>query len=129
MSIQRHSKKREAILDCVRNTDSHPTAEWVYTQLKPQFPDLSLGTVYRNLAAFKEDGTIASLGVIGGMERFDRELAPHAHFRCQKCGRIIDVEHFHLPEELTAAVDCGRVLESAVMFTGICKECADKSAN
>ncbi len=129
MSTQRHSKKRDAILDCLRNTASHPTAEWVYTQLKPQFPDLSLGTVYRNLAAFKEDGTIASLGVIDGMERFDRERAPHAHFICRRCRKIFDVENFRIPENLTAAVDCGEVLESTVTFTGICKECAAKSAN
>ena len=127
--MQRHSKKRDAILACVQNTDSHPTAEWVYAQLKPQFPDLSLGTVYRNLAAFKEDGTIASLGVIGGMERFDRECAPHAHFVCRTCAKIIDVEGFLIPESLLADMDCGEVLESTVMFSGICKECAGKSAN
>ncbi|MCR4724942.1 MAG: transcriptional repressor [Clostridia bacterium] len=129
MSTQRHSKKRDAILECVRNTDSHPTAEWVYTQLKPQFPDLSLGTVYRNLAAFKEEGVITSLGVIDGMERFERERAPHAHFLCRECRKILDVENFRIPESLTAAVDCGEVLESTVMFTGICKECAAKSAS
>ena len=51
MAIQKKSRKRDAILACVCSTDTHPTAEWVYTQLKPDIPDLSLGTVYRNLAA------------------------------------------------------------------------------
>ena len=62
---RKHSRKRDAILDCMRNTTCHPTAEWVYQQLKPIYPDLSLGTVYRNLAMFKESGTIQSIGVVG----------------------------------------------------------------
>ena len=52
-TAKKFSRKREAILTCLHGTTCHPTAEWVYQQLKPQFPDLSLGTVYRNLAAFK----------------------------------------------------------------------------
>ena len=49
-TVRKHSHKRDAILECLRCTTSHPTAEWVYTQLKPTIPDLSLATVYRNLA-------------------------------------------------------------------------------
>ena len=52
----RHSKKREAILAALRGTTRHPSAEWLYRQLKPQHPDLSLGTVYRNLSFFLERG-------------------------------------------------------------------------
>ena len=58
---RKHSRKRDAILECLRCTTSHPTAEWVYTQLKPTIPDLSLATVYRNLAMFKDEGTIDSV--------------------------------------------------------------------
>ena len=73
MSIARkHSRKRDAILECLRCTTSHPTAEWVYTQLKPTIPDLSLATVYRNLAMFKDEGTIDSVGVYNGLEPFPR---------------------------------------------------------
>ena len=79
MSIARkHSRKRDAILECLRCTTSHPTAEWVYTQLKPTIPDLSLATVYRNLAMFKDEGTIDSVGVYNGLERFDFRTDPHA---------------------------------------------------
>ena len=77
MSIARkHSRKRDAILECLRCTTSHPTAEWVYTQLKPTIPDLSLATVYRNLAMFKDEGTIDSVGVYNGLERFDFRTDP-----------------------------------------------------
>ena len=83
---QNYSRKREAILDTLRSTKTHPTAEWVYLQLKSQYPDLSLGTVYRNLSQFKEDGTIVSLGVVNGQEHFDGDISPHSHFICSHCG-------------------------------------------
>ena len=73
-TIRKHSKKRDAILNCLRETDAHPSAEWVYSRLKPQIPDLSLGTVYRNLALFKETGEAISLGTVMGLERFDPEV-------------------------------------------------------
>ena len=63
---QNYSHKREAILNIMRGTKSHPTAEWVYQQLKPQYPDLSLGTVYRNISRFKEEGQLITVGVVGG---------------------------------------------------------------
>ena len=53
--VRKRSKKRDAILACIRETDTHPSAEWIYTRLKPQIPDLSLGTVYRNLSMFREE--------------------------------------------------------------------------
>ena len=73
----KHFKKREAILNCLRSTNTHPTAEWVYAQLKTEYPDISLGTVYRNLALFKEQGLVISVGTVGGVERFDADTEPH----------------------------------------------------
>lgn len=66
---QNYSRKREAILSAICSTDIHPTADWIYQKLKPIYPDLSLGTVYRNIARFKEDGLIISVGVVEGQER------------------------------------------------------------
>ena len=60
--LRKHSRKRDAILACLRSTTCHPTAEWVYQQLKPAIPDLSLGTVYRNLSMFKDEGLVISVG-------------------------------------------------------------------
>ena len=87
-TVRKHSHKRDAILECLRCTTSHPTAEWVYTQLKPTIPGLSLATVYRNLAMFKAEGTIDSVGVYDGLERFDFRTDPHAHFICRVCGAV-----------------------------------------
>ena len=70
-TIRKRSRKRDAILACVRATTCHPSAEWVYQRLKPTIPDLSLGTVYRNLSMFKDEGLVISVGTVGGLERFD----------------------------------------------------------
>ena len=66
----RYSRKREAILNAIQSTDCHPSAEWVYQTLKPTHPDLSLGTVYRNLVLFQQQGLIQSIGVVKGAVRW-----------------------------------------------------------
>ena len=119
-------KKRDAILDCVCGTTTHPSAEWVFAKLKPEISDLSLGTVYRNLALFKEQGLITSLGTVRGIERFDGNTAPHVHFICDSCGQVEDLMELSLPQELTnaAAASCGGQIQSSqLIFTGKCQKC------
>ena len=128
MIVRKHSKKRDAILECVRSTKEHPTADWVYSQLKPSIPDLSLGTVYRNLASFKREGVISSVGVVDGMERFDFNTASHAHFICTHCNAIIDIDGITVPEQLSGQVLCGSVRECSLTFTGICNQCVNADA-
>ena len=127
MPARKRSRKRDAIYECVCATKSHPTAEWVYGQLKPTIPDLSLGTVYRNLAMFRQEGKIVSVGTVDGMERFDANTVPHAHFVCTHCNAVIDVD-VPLPEELIAAVDCGSVHHCELTFFGVCKSCVPSDA-
>lgn len=122
----KHFRKRDAILTCLRQTTVHPCAEWVYTRLKPEIPDLSLGTVYRNLALFKEQGLIMSLGTVNGVERFDGNTAPHVHYICTGCGRVLDLEGISVPESIrVAAARCagGSVSGCQLTFTGICENC------
>lgn len=125
--VRKHSKKRDAILDCIRQTTCHPTAEWVYRQLKPSFPDLSLGTVYRNISMFKEENVIQSIGVVNGLERFDYNTEPHTHFICTKCGEVLDLHHVALPQSvLDEAAAGGSVTGYQLQFTGICPQCSGK---
>ena len=120
---RKYSRKREAILECIRSTNTHPTADWVYAQLKPRLPDLSLGTVYRNLAAFKQDGTIVSVGVVNGQERYDGCVEPHVHFICQSCGAVVDVDLAYparaLERQVAEAIG-GTVTGHSLCFHGIC---------
>ena len=78
MPIRKNSKKRQVILEALAATTAHPTAQELYQQLKPDYPDLSLGTVYRNLSLFAEEGDAMSVGVFRGQERFDARTEPHA---------------------------------------------------
>ena len=122
----KHFRKRDAILACLRQTTVHPSAEWVYAQLKPEIPDLSLGTVYRNLALFKEQGLITSLGTVKGVERFDGNTAPHVHYVCTGCGKVLDLEGMSVPESLSAAAArCAgcQVSGCQLTFTGTCENC------
>lgn len=123
---RKYSRKREAILQAIRSTDSHPCAEWVYATLKPKYPDLSLGTVYRNIAQFKEEGAIISVGVVDGQDRLDGRTQPHSHFICQKCGKVFDLDVLRRDAELDARIardyDC-EVAYHNLVFHGRCKNC------
>ena len=98
MPARKNSKKRQVILEALAATTAHPTAQELYQQLKPDYPDLSLGTVYRNLSLFSEQGDVMSVGVFRGQERFDARTEPHAHLHCVQCGRVIDVPLPGAPE-------------------------------
>ena len=86
MGETKQFRKRNAILSCLRCTDQHPSAETLHQMLQQEHPDISLATVYRNLAFFKSQGMIASLGAVNGVERFEANVQPHVHFICGCCG-------------------------------------------
>ena len=124
--IQRYSKKRQAIIDCLMSTTTHPTADWIYNQLQSQYPDLSLGTVYRNLTQLKDAGVIQSIGVVGGHERFDYNTQPHTHLVCEKCHSVLDVEGVDLPESIFSAAEAAtgcKVTGASLRLSGICTDC------
>ena len=119
-------RKRDAILAYLRSTDQHPSAETVYANLKTQIPDLSLGTVYRNISLFKQQGLIVSLGTVGGVERYDGNIDPHVHFVCTECGTVSDLHALHVPEELNAAAarEAGALVDHChLTFHGRCHDC------
>lgn len=142
---RKHSRKRDAILEVLRSTSAHPCAQWVYDRLKPGIPDLSLGTVYRNLNLFRQEGLAASLGVVNGEERFDGIAEPHPHFVCSRCGAVIDLppderdvlvaalEHGFAGGEITAnggnKIAGQRLIIDfrKTVFYGLCKTCQNLS--
>ena len=126
MEIKRYSKKRAAILETIRSTKIHPSAEWVYQSLKPTYSDLSLGTVYRNIAQLKEAGQIASVGVVNGHERYDATVMMHPHFICDRCGAVIDLNDIPLEGHLKTLVAQHyqvKVDHFDLVFHGTCKQC------
>ena len=110
MNGKRYSRQRELIYEALRQTDEHPTAEMVYHWLKPENPNLSLGTVYRNLNLLADEGTIRRMAF--PVERYDARTEPHPHFCCDRCGCVYDLEMPYDPEldrQLTAYAPAPRL--------------------
>jgi Fur family peroxide stress response transcriptional regulator len=119
-------RKRNAILECLRNTHAHPSAEALFQMLQKEHPDISLATVYRNLTLFKQQGMIQSLGTVNGIERFDGNTQPHVHFICGSCDSVLDLPELDPPESLRSAAakaTGGEVSGCQLIFTGTCQEC------
>ena len=128
-STSKQFRKRNAILTCLRGTDTHPSADMLYAMLQEQHPDISLATVYRNLTLFKNQGLIQSLGTVDGIERFDANVEPHVHFICQSCSAVIDLPQIAVPEQLHNTVESlthGRVSDCQLSFTGVCQSCCQQ---
>ncbi len=126
MQTAKHFRKRDAILEYLRHTQAHPSAEKIFTDLKAQIPDLAMGTVYRNLSLFKEKGLVSSVATVNGVERFDANTDPHVHFICNNCDAVIDLHQMQIPETLyeTAEGCCGgKITDYQVAFSGMCREC------
>ncbi len=126
MRTQNYSRKRQAIYELLLSTKEHPSAEWIYNSLKSEYPDLSLGTVYRNLKLLEENGTVKSVAVVDGRERYDALMSPHSHFVCSKCGRVIDVffqnEISNIADNLR--IDGVKEINSfSLIYYGICDKC------
>ena len=123
-------KKRNAILTCLQQTDTHPSAEMVHQMLHEEHPDISLATVYRNLSRFKNQGLIQSIGTVNGIERFDANTEPHVHFICGSCSAVLDLHQMEIPQALceSAAACSGCQVDACqLMFTGTCRKCLAKN--
>ena len=122
------TRQRREILNIISNSCKHLTAEQVYRLAQTEGSRPALGTVYRNLAAFKQEGIIASVGIVDGNERFDRDTYPHAHFICTHCSAVIDVEEIDPPARLSERVRCGSVRDCVLTFLGVCNQCVSADA-
>lgn len=130
MAKRNFSSKRNAIYNFVCGTNTHPSARWIYESLKPDIPDLSLGTVYRNISLFKQEGTLNVVCSVNGEERLDAKTTPHPHFVCNCCGRVIDIsENGCTDREAGRLSQAGYTVESRlVLYYGVCPKCSAKLA-
>jgi Fur family peroxide stress response transcriptional regulator len=129
--ILRKTKQRKAILDFLRKTESHPTADQIYDSVRKIIPSISKGTVYRNLQVLIDSGIVSVLDIRGTLSRYEVRQAAHYHFRCEGCGRVIDLD---LPvdpgldgrvSKRTGFVVSGHQTE----FRGWCASCRQPSQN
>lgn len=121
----RMTKQRQVILEELRAVTSHPTADDMYDMVRRRLPNVSLGTVYRNLEMLAESGVVQKLDIGGTKKRFDGNVAVHYHLRCLACGRVDDV-HLDLGVDLEAmasAVTDYAILRHRLEFIGVCPHC------
>ena len=126
MSMQRkYSRQRESIKNFLKSRTDHPTAATVYTCLREQYPNISLGTVYRNLTLLTELGEIIKIQAVDGADHFDANTMRHHHFVCTKCQHIYDLEMDNIDSVLNvASAGCnGRIDDYRINFYGICEHC------
>ena len=127
---QRFSRKRQAIYDAMLQSLEHPNAEMVHQTLKPEYPDLSLGTVYRNIKGMVESGDVICVGHVDGKERYDAHVHPHAHLACRGCGSVVDIE---ITEPMarqveTVARENGIEMDlRSLHFAGLCCKCKSET--
>lgn len=94
----RNTRQRTVILDILRQTRSHPTAEAIYREARKMLPNISLGTVYRNLNFLRDQGAVKEIRACNGSgSRFEAMIPPHAHFHCDRCDAVLDIP---LPDTL-----------------------------
>ena len=121
--MKNYSRQREAILNVLRATDTHPTAAWIYGRVREQIPNISLGTVYRNLAALSQSGDILSINVGDGQEHYDGDIKSHLHLHCRTCGNIADLSLNEDPLSVMAANEGFKPDTSVYLVYGTCKKC------
>lgn len=122
---RRDTKQRTLILRVLKNNRSHPTADWIYEEVKKEIPDISKGTVYRNLQVLQEDGAITELNLDRTLARYEEKQKTHYHFKCDRCGRVMDLDEPMAQglNEKIAKKTGFKVLGHLTEFHGLCREC------
>ena len=118
--MQKRSRQRELLLEVLQSTTCHPDADWVFSQMREKMPNVSLGTVYRNLAKLAEEGVILKLDVGQHADRFDGYNKPHYHLACRGCGAVVDMPMDYSPALNTEAEKKSgcKIEEHALLFYG-----------
>ena len=131
MAALKYSRQRESIKEFLMMRTDHPTADIVYENMKVIYPNISLGTVYRNLSLLSDLGEINKISGVGGADRFDGRTDPHCHFVCTECGQVTDLETEGIQEIIQKAGENfgGKITECRARFFGICEDCLKKKSH
>ena len=124
----RNTAQRDTVLRVVEESCDHPSAETIYTRCRERMPEISLGTVYRNLKVLVELGKIREVSILNAGDRYDKTIGLHAHFRCKSCGVVLDVPAKDL-DRLESAVQSmtGYQIDGTeVLFVGLCDRCKNE---
>lgn len=127
-SKYRLTPQRKVILEELRNTTAHPTADELYEKVRKRMPRISLGTVYRNLDMLSAQGVIQKLHFAESQMRFDGKTETHSHIYCIYCGKISDIEAEFDLSELLRDLDTDYSVKGYILnFYGICPSCQNQN--
>ena len=127
----KYSRQREAIKEFMMTRKDHPTADVVYMNVRQEFPNISLGTVYRNLTLLSDMGELLRLRVGDGVDHFDATTTPHYHFICKECGAVsdLDLSNMQSINEAAGKDFKGRIDGHVTYFYGTCEHCLKNSSS
>ena len=125
--MKNYSRQREVILNVLRSTNTHPTASWIYESAREYIPNISLGTVYRNLAALTASGDILCINVGDGQDHYDGDISSHLHLHCKSCLSITDINLNRDPFKKFATEKGFKPDISSYVMYGICENCNSKN--
>jgi Fur family peroxide stress response transcriptional regulator len=124
----RMTPQRYAIIRYLLDSYTHPTADDIFRALSPEYPSLSVATVYNNLKLFVDAGLVRELTYGDDSSRFDADLSDHYHAICTKCGTMVDFEHppIRQVEEAAATATGFRVQGHRMEIYGLCPACTSR---
>lgn len=131
MAAIKYSRQRASIKEYLAHTHEHPTADTVYLHVREEYPNISLGTVYRNLNLLADMGEAVKITTPNGGDRFDGRTDPHYHVICNCCKNVYDLD---LPTEHAVEINQiadhhyeGRIDSHSIIFGGLCPDCLKKN--
>ncbi len=127
---KRNTIQRQLVIAAVRFLSNHPTAEEIYEKIILEYPDISKGTVYRNLNTLVETGLLSKVSVPSAADRYDHILTKHYHVQCTSCKKFInvdDMEYFQGLDDKIAQLTGFKMQNHSIVFEGICPECQIKA--
>ncbi len=123
--IKRNTIQRQLVMKAIRALSNHPTVEEVYKVIVKEYPDISKGTVYRNMKSMVNEGFLSRVSSPSGADRFEETLSKHYHLNCRRCGALVNVsiDYQSRLDFLAANMTNYKVDSHDIVFHGLCPSC------
>ena len=123
----RNTIQKQIIMDCIKNTKTHPTAYELYEIVKEKKTNIGQATVYRTLKSMVNDNSIIVIALENGINRYDGDISPHSHLICSECEKTIDIFHHDNNNIIDIENEYGcKISNKNIIYNGVCKNCLKK---